>query len=140
MHVVLFRAEHMRELLRHNPTRYMTDALAEEYERKNEFSFTIFEGDKILACMGVYKYWEGRGEVWSVLDQNSREHFIKVHNVGKQLIKNSRMRRLEATVDSAFAAGHRWMRLLGFKKEGEMKKFYPDGADVTVYARIKEDE
>ena len=46
-------------------------------------------------------------------------------------------RRVEATVDSGFMAAHRLMLMLGFKREGRMIAYLPDGRDCDLYARVR---
>ena len=47
--------------------------------------------------------------------------------------------RLELIVDAEFVQGHRWTKLLGFKKESvEMKKYMFNGNSAYMYARVGE--
>jgi hypothetical protein len=45
-------------------------------------------------------------------------------------------KRIETSVATDFEQGHRWAQMLGFKNEGTMRCFTPQGMDCDLYARI----
>lgn len=93
------------------------------------------KGD-IMAIAGFVPIWEGRALVWAMLSQDAGKHFIKIHKAVKKALVECPFRRVEATVDIGFKAGHRWMKMLGFKPEGYMRAYTPDGKDQMLYARV----
>lgn len=42
---------------------------------------------------------------------------------------------MEAYAERNHAEAHRWLKLLGFKSEGLMRKFY-NGRDYVLYAKV----
>lgn len=101
----------------------------------------INEQGKVIAVAGVVERWENRSEVWAIIDENSRDNFLELHNAVKRFLSIYPIKRVEAVVEYTFEAGHRWMRLLGFKKETErMIAYGPGGNDSTMYVKIKEDK
>ncbi len=109
-----------------------------DYFEKSEHSFTGFAGDCPVVCGGVVDYWEGRGEAWAMIDHDSKHSFLEVHHVVKSFLKQCPVNRIEAYVGCDFEPGHRWIKALGFKMEGErLEAYHPGGHDVSLYARIK---
>jgi hypothetical protein len=63
---------------------------------------------------------------------------VQVHRATQRMLTATTIRRIEAHVDCNYAAGHRWVAMLGFVKEGgPMRAFTPDGRDCDLYARVK---
>ncbi len=64
---------------------------------------------------------------------------LRLHRAVSERIDQLPYRRLEATVDGDFEAGHNWLRLLGFRLETPhgMPGFLPDGRTGYMYARVK---
>lgn len=107
----------------------------------SKHSYTVVNAyGKVLGVGGIVEKWKGRAEAWAILDQNSREYFLCIHNAVKRFLNGFNVRRIEAEVDCNFEAGHRWMRLLGFKKEADRMRFFdPAGNDCSLYSLVKED-
>jgi RimJ/RimL family protein N-acetyltransferase len=91
----------------------------------------------IVALAGYTELWPGRAVVWGYLGSNAgpsmsamtrfmRAEMAKVHLVCP---------RVEAYADRHHPAAHRWLKLLGFKREGLMRKF-AGGRDFALYARV----
>lgn len=96
----------------------------------------IVDGE-VIAIGGLVPQWENRAIAWALISKNAGKHFIDIHREAERLFTRSGIRRIEATVDIGFKAGHRWMKMLGFEPEGYMKAYRPDGADQILYARIR---
>ena len=104
------------------------------------FSFAAIEGEQVLAVGGVTELWEGRALVWSLLDQDACKHMVALYKAIKAIIALLPYRRLEADTPCEFSAGHKMLRMLGFKLETErMRAYRPDGGDSAMYVRLKED-
>ena len=91
----------------------------------------------ILGIAGLAPQWENRALAWALISDAAGPHFRKFHGAVLRFLEASDFRRIEANVDVGFKAGERWMKLLGFKYEGYLTAFRPDGADMLMYARIK---
>ena len=91
----------------------------------------------VMAIAGIAPQWENRATAWAMISQNAGVHFMKIHREVKRHLDEAPFRRIEATVDAKFKAGHRWMNMLGFELEGYLRNYRPDGGDQVMYARIK---
>lgn len=91
----------------------------------------------VLGIAGLAPQWENRALAWALISDAAGPHFRKFHGAVLRFLEASDFRRIEANVDVGFKAGERWMKLLGFKYEGYLTAFRPDGADMLMYARIK---
>lgn len=100
-------------------------------------SFTGFDGDRVLFCAGVIPIWEGRGEAWSLLGSDLKRDFLKIHNAVLRFFEVCDLRRIEANVDPNSDCAKRWVELLGFKFEGVMASYWPNGESTMRYARVK---
>ena len=78
-----------------------------------------------------------RGMLWALVGKDVGTDFIHIHKAVRKFVKESRYDRLEMTIDSTFPEAKRWAEMLGFKMEGLMHHYYPNGADAYLYARIK---
>jgi len=94
------------------------------------------DGD-ILAIAGLAPQWENRATAWALVSSMAGKRFLAIHRAVESVLDNARFRRIEATVDIGFEPGHRWMKMLGFRPEGYLEAYRPDGADQILYARIR---
>jgi len=141
---VRFKAEHLAQIEEHSfrmcgsISAGITDAQLERLEQRGH-SYSVIDGDKVLACAGVTEVWPGRAEAWALLDKNLKDDFIKVHNQVKKFLENVDVDRVEALVDADFKEGLRWVKALGFKVEAPcMKKFGKLGEDMVLLSRVRE--
>jgi len=65
------------------------------------------------------------------------QDFVKIHRAALRYFDVTEFKRVEAFVDANFDAGHRWIKMLGFEREGYMRSFTPEGNDAVLYARIR---
>lgn len=108
------------------------------YALEQANSFSVFRGEEVLLCGGVFDYWPGRAEVWSFLSVDAGKHFVALTRVVRRFLNMCTQRRIEAVVDCNFEQGHRWVRMLGFKLEApRMKAYHPQGEDCALYARVR---
>ena len=91
---------------------------------------------RIVACGGVVKQLFGLGTAWALFDQSAGRHFIRMDRVMRGVLETAGLRRIEATVETDFTPGCRWLSLLGFHSEGLMRSYGPNGEDHLRYARI----
>ena len=136
-----FKAEHWNEIAEQEAMAYLRDYISPEMVQsleKSKYAYTIRVDGRVVACVGVVEFWQGRGEAWTVIDRNCKREFISIHRTVKSLLKICPTDRVEAVVDLGFDAGHRWMDLLGFKLEAPiMAKYRQNGAHCSLYARVK---
>lgn len=99
-------------------------------------AFTIRKGGDTLVCGGVADMGFGRGFLWSFVGPQARRHPFALHRAVKRFLSTLEYRRVEASCESTFGRGCRWLEALGFVREGTMRAFAPDGSDHELYARV----
>jgi RimJ/RimL family protein N-acetyltransferase len=105
-------------------------------------AFTGVDGDKVLGCIGALELWSGRYMAWAyispLLTPTSYAYWKGINSRIQTFFEALDARRIEAEVDADFAAGHRWMKRLGFICEAErMSGYFPDGRDASLYAKVR---
>lgn len=105
---------------------------------ESPYSYTILEGDKPLACLGVNEYWPGRGECWAFMPFYTGKKMLPIHRTVARFLSICPVRRLEIAVESNFKPGIRWAYMLGFELEAKrLKKYFINGSDAMLFARVK---
>lgn len=101
-----------------------------------------YEGS-VLFAGGMIPIWGGVAEGWLVVDKDFKKSFNKAP---KLMIKSIReyfrslpYTRIQTVVRSDFPEGHRFIKILGFKHEGIMRKYGMDGYDYHRYSIINEE-
>lgn len=105
-------------------------------------AFTIREPNgEILACAGVTPLWRGVGEVWLVGSPMMPAYGFPLARLMVRTIRGLRtlgkFNRLQAVVRRDFGVGHRFIKTLGFKIEGLMERYGPEGADYVRYGLVE---
>jgi hypothetical protein len=93
----------------------------------------------LILCMGaVVTIWPGRAHASSLVSAQAGPHYLGLHRLVARHLAGIGARRIEATVDGEFPAGHRWLKLLGFSCEtpAGMAGYRPDGGTSYLYARV----
>lgn len=140
MEIVPFEPEHLRTLVLQEAQAWMGPMLKADYGlelKRGGPAFTALDGDQVIACAGVLRMWENRDQAWALLSADSGRRFVGIYRGIRRFLDMHDTRRVEATVDSEFAAGHRLMYLLGFQHEGRMRAYLMDGRDCDLYARVR---
>ncbi len=116
----------------------MTEGYKKALE-KEEYSYSVIDEEgKVLMCGGVFKHWHNRCEGWAIFSRDCKDEIASLHKKTMRLLDICPFDRIEIVVDVGFKQGHRWAKMLGFKKEAEcLKKYRPDGTDAVLYARIR---
>lgn len=99
--------------------------------------YTAMLGDIPLAAAGICPQWDNRAMAWAVLSSSACLHMLEITRAVRRFLDCRQEHRIEAQVKTNFEAGHRWARMLGFKREGTMRA-YCYGEDFDLYARIRE--
>lgn len=112
---------------------------ATEYERSGP-AFTCRVGGRILFCAGIAISYEGVGNGWFIPSAGASAHPFAVHRLVSRYLSNIiryfKLRRVQIVVDADFETGLRWVRRLGFVREGLLRKAGLDGKDQVLYARV----
>jgi RimJ/RimL family protein N-acetyltransferase len=97
----------------------------------------IIDG-RVVLCAGLGRLWEGRAEAWALIARDiGPKGMHEAHYAVRRHLESSTLRRIEAACDAAFLQAHRWLYLLGFKYEGPLKSYTPDGRDCIRFARVR---
>lgn len=142
--LVKFSAMHLQALVKEPGNKHLaewlTNGLAKDLESRDS-SFTLLIEGKIMVCGGITKYWEGRGQVWSVFSEMSKYNFTPVYRGMKTWLKDmldNHFVRIEMSVACDLATAKRRAELLGFEVEVERaRKYLPTGEDCTLYAMVR---
>lgn len=90
------------------------------------------EAGKVVGAAGVVPIWRGSVVAWALLSVDIP--MVALHRAVSLWLGNY-AGRIETWTDARHEAHSRWARMLGFEREGLMKKFLPDGGDAWLYAR-----
>jgi|TARA_R110001592_G_scaffold211878_1_gene463974 hypothetical protein len=103
-------------------------------------AFTALDNGYLIACAGIIPLWSGVGEAWFLASERLHDYskpIIKaVTKDFKKIIEEHEFKRVQAAVRTDWPEAQRFSRFLGFKQEGLMEKFGPDGSDYYRVARI----
>lgn len=138
--IVPFQPEHLSQLMLQPSQVYMQPMLANTLYGKYLFdagpAYSCVIDDMVLACAGLIPQWENRTMAWALIASEAGKHFVSIHRAVKRTFAMHPYRRIETTVNVGFEEGYRWANLLGFEREGLMRKYLPDGGDCYLYARV----
>lgn len=102
-------------------------------------AFTLTNGQPI-ACGGILILWKGVGEGWIITSPEVENHpivFAKtVWREMERIIRELKLDRVQTLVDSEHKVSQKWVKRMGFHKEGLMVK-YIGGRDFFRYALIR---
>jgi len=99
----------------------------------------LWEG-KIMGVGGINWYWEGVGEGWIILTKNTQDNPMGSYRTIKMLFKSvlkEDFQRIQAVVRTDWKQANKMVKKLGFKKEGKLRKYCPNGDDAWIYSIIK---
>lgn len=102
--------------------------------------WAMLDGGYVVGAGGLIPMWPGRAIAWILPSRDARpRHFVQLFRWAKGWLDEmqTQYRRIEASAVAGFGPGCRFLEHLGFRREGFMNEFAPDGADHILYARIK---
>lgn len=139
MNFVPMKAEHVLLLGELVSAHSITDLTAEMAVMLEDVGgvTAIHEGE-VLGIAGIMPKWEGSGVAWAWLSRGWLRHARAITEEIQRALDASELDRVELAVKVNFDRGHRWARRLGFILETECaRKWGPDGASYSIYARVK---
>lgn len=100
---------------------------------------TLRADGEIILVGGINWYWEGVGEAWCILHERSQScrftTYRALRMMHKILLNRSQpFKRIQATVRTTWPEAIKMVEKLGYQREGLLKNYCPDGADVYMYA------
>lgn len=104
--------------------------------------WTAAQDGQVLACAGLVLHWPGRAGAWCLIGADfPRASWLWLHRQVREGLARSTddlgLRRIEAEARSQWPQGARWLRMLGFTREGTMSAFGPDGSDFDRWSLIQ---
>jgi len=114
-------------------------ALGRLYEDRGPAYSGEVDGKLIGAC-GIMVLWPGVGEAWAFFSADIVQYRRWVHRMVKEtlweIIRGLDLRRVQSEVREDSWIARKWVEKLGFKSEGLMPLYGPDGADYVRYAIV----
>lgn len=139
MKIIDYKTEHLFEL---NVQPYqLSDEVTPEYaEWIGQYPcYTAIHDGKVVAVGGLVPMWPGRAVMYLRVSDGISYQWISLFRAAKKVIYQGlkEYHRLEA--QSEFPESERWLQMLGFKYEGVMRKYRPDGQDVKMWSIVRGD-
>lgn len=145
--IVPFKPEHL-ESFKENGGKVLVGNISNMGEILKQLGLkkTIFSGiveGRVVAIAGIMFLWNGVGEAWASFTPEGEHYMKSIHRKSKEIIRyclENGFWRIQTNILAGFHKGIKWVEGLGFKYEGEMRKFSPDGKDMIRYTIIKEEK
>ncbi|BAQ86544.1 putative acetyltransferase [uncultured Mediterranean phage uvMED] len=142
MRLIKFIPEHAKELVLEGKLSVGTMTPEHNWEHyiqraADHDSWTIVEHGHIICSGGFIDMWEGVAEVWFIGSDKIQTKVKFVVETTKDIMNKSPYTRIHASVKADWKKAVRFASFLGFKKEGLMKKFGPEGADYLIMGKVK---
>ena len=102
-------------------------------------AFSMIDSDgTVWGCAGVQELEHHRAMSWALIREGITLRILVELSKGIQcFLDNTDYARVEAAVAMDFEKSNKWARMLGFKLEGFMHGYFPNGGDAYLYARVK---
>lgn len=142
--VVPFKAEHFSLEDLRDPS--MPGAMGDKFldvcgiYEKAGLAWTVLAAGQVVASGGVLYYWKGVGEGWMLVTKRANNYplaVVKMMRKGlEEAAREMKLRRIQATVKCEDPQALRLAKMLGFRVEGRMSKYGPDGKDYYMIGRV----
>ena len=141
--VLKFKLEHLAPLLEQQMNASLKNWAETEYAEHMEKTdaVTFFHNGVPMVCGGISEYWKGRGHLWCIFNEESKEHFIPTFRAIKAWLTDMQKKyfRIELSVSTEFFQGHRRAKMLGFEMEIlAAKKYLPSGETCSIYSLVRD--
>jgi hypothetical protein len=104
-------------------------------------AFTFLLAGEPIAICGGFTFIPGVVHFWGLMSERITERPLDFHKKCLEILRwyeeTQGVRRMQIEVSVDYDEGQRWVRALGFTKEGRLKAWLPDGTDVYLYGRVK---
>ncbi len=101
-------------------------------------AWTLLYQGRPVACGGVIELWPGVGEVWLTINPLIAERtltlFRQMVRKRRELVEDFGFNRLQAVIRADFMHGRRLALRFGFRCEGYLHAYLPDGSDAMIFA------
>ena len=114
------------------------DEVARQWVSQSIDGLTVFHQDVPVACLVAWGHGPGH---WSC-GMIATDHWPKVAGSTSRYLKRylrvvllgQRVRRLSCVVDARYDIAMRWLRFLGFEREGCLRRYGADGRDFQMFS------
>lgn len=135
-----FRAEHLMNLVDRDQHPAVTWDYAVELERGGP-AYTGLVHEKVIACAGVRVMWPGVGGAWVAVGEDATPYTLWLTKIVKRvladIIRTQKLHRVEAQVLADNERNLRWMKALGFQREGGVARAYTsDQRDMVRFELV----
>ena len=100
-------------------------------------AFALVDEEKVWACAGVCEIEPHRATAWALIHEDIGFRFLQFHKGVLAFLNDCKYQRVELATSDGFDKAERWAEMLGFKWEGCMEKYFPNGSMGNLYARVK---
>lgn len=140
--VIPFKKEHIEVMdVRDHESNILNNDVLSKLE-KTSIAFTGVVNGKIISCGGIIVVFKGVAELWQIPSIYVSEITIKYARYIRKWIELMRQEfqlyRME-TICLDDDLHNRWMRFLGFEREGVKRKFL-NGHDYVMFGKIWEEQ
>lgn len=101
-------------------------------------AWTLLHNHTPVACGGAVELWPGVGEVWLTINplivERTMVLFRQMIRKRGELVNIYGFNRLQATVRADFNHGRNLALRFGFRCEGYLHAYLPDGSDAMIFA------
>lgn len=97
-------------------------------------------GGRVVGIGGIARRWQGCASAWTLAGDIPRREWGRITAMVRLVLADARenggFHRIECSVLSSYAAGHRWAVRLGFVREGRAQAYDPWRNDHDIYAMV----
>ncbi len=136
MKIVNFIPQHLEQIDLQEKQLYMKQYFSEQYKNMlvNNLSFTAISEDRIIAISGLVEQAPNRAWAWILLSKDSGKFLYGLHKKILSFLRLAPYLRIETIAESDFTQANRWLELLNFSYEGQLKHFHSKNNHVKLYA------
>jgi hypothetical protein len=107
-------------------------------QSREAWSLVDMERGEVLAVFGAMETYNGVFYLWGYLSQDGGAHLLRLTRFFVRWVDMLGGVRKECTVLKNWKCGHRWMRLLKFKREtARPMKLWDGFSDFHLYAKVR---
>lgn len=100
-------------------------------------AYTVLEGERVIFCGGLREYDAARGVLWSFVAADAGAHFVRIHRYVARFLEVFDRAHIQATCRTGFAAGARWLTMLGFTWSRSIGPYGPGGVSHELFERVR---
>ena len=143
--IIPFRAEHLGLLQARKFEAHEMELLGDPANRVREYlrggaAYTGIVKGQVMGCAGIFPLWRGVAEVWMITTDLVSRYPKAFHQAianGLEIAGHSMgLWRIQTAVHQNHLVSQKWLRRLGFNREGNMPGYGPDGATYIRMARL----